>query len=128
MTLLEAVIAVVILGLSAVGYLDIYRSSAAATRDAREWARLVATAETAMEGATLGDAVQARAGLPEAVAEAVAGPQRDDAARERDGPAPMRAHVEVRPWGEGVREIVVTVTSARGTRFVLHRLARERRP
>jgi type II secretory pathway pseudopilin PulG len=118
-TLLEAVIAVVILGLSAVGYLDLYRSSAGAARDAREWTQVVAAAEAAMEGATLGDAVQARAGLPDAE------PAPETPAR---GAPSLRARVEVRPWRDGVREIVVTVTSAGGVSFALHRLSRERQP
>ncbi len=120
MTLLEAVIAVVILGLSAVGYLDLYRSGAGAARDAGEWARVVAAAESAMEAATLGDAVQARAGLPEE-----GGPP---SAQAPSGGAPLRTRVEVRPWRAGVHEIVVTVTSSRGVTFALHRLARERQP
>ncbi len=119
MTLLEAVIALVILGLSAVGYLDLYRSSAGAARDAGEWARVVAAAESAMEGASLGDAVQARAGMEGAGDERTAATEGDDA---------LRTRVEVRPWGRGVQEVIVTVTSSRGVRFSLHRLARERQP
>jgi len=120
MTLLEAVIAVVILGLSAVGCLDLYRASAGAARDAGEWARVVAAAEAAMEGATLGDAAQARAGLPGGeAASARPAPRQGEA---------LQTRVELRPWRAGVREIVVTVTSTRGVSFALHRLARDRQP
>lgn len=111
MTLLEAVVALVILGLSAVGYLDLFRASAAAVHDASEWTAVVAAAETAMEGATLGDAVQAQAGLP--------------ATAFAEG---LRTRVEVRPWGAGVQEVVVTVTAPSGAVFALHRLAREQLP
>jgi type II secretory pathway pseudopilin PulG len=52
MTLLEALLALVILGLSAVGYLDVYQASARSVRDAGEWTQVVALAESAMEGAT----------------------------------------------------------------------------
>ena len=61
MTLLEALIALVILGLSAIGYLDVFQSSARAVRDADEWTRTVSMAESTMEAATLGDALQAQA-------------------------------------------------------------------
>lgn len=112
MTLLEALVALVILGLSAVGYLDVFRSSSASVRDADEWGRVVAIAETAMEGATLGDAMQAQRG-------ALAPQDRADGFAER---------VEVVPWRPGVSQVIVTVTSPRGTRFTLRRLAREPRP
>lgn len=114
MTLLEALLALVILGVSAVGYLDVYRASARAVRDASEWSRVVAMAETAMEGATLGDALQAQQALAGADADART--------------AGFTQAVEVRAWQGDVREIVVTVTSPRGTTFTLRRLARERRP
>lgn len=109
MTLLEALVALVIIGLSAVGYLDVFQSSARSVRDAGEWTRTVALAESAMEAATLGDALQAQAGALPAEA-------REAGYRER---------VDVRPWRPGVYEIAVTVTAPRGTSFTLHRLMRE---
>ncbi len=111
MTLLEALVALVILGLSAVGYLDVFRTSSGAVRDADEWTRTVAIAETAMEGATLGDALQAERGTLSPL-------DRTDGYQER---------IEVQPWRPGVSQVVVTVTSPRGTTFTLRRLARERR-
>lgn len=114
MTLLEALLALVILGLSAVGYLDTYQSSARAVRDAGEWTRVVALAESAMEGATLGDAWQAQEGA--------------GATREASRVAGFGEVVTVRPWTPGVNEIVVTITSPRGVTFTLRRLARERQP
>lgn len=112
MTLLEALIALVILSLSAVGYLDVFQSSARSVRDAGEWTQVVALAESAMEGATLGDALQAEQG---------ALPDEWRASR-------YDQRVEIRPWRAGVNEVVVTVTAPRGTTFTLRRLVRERRP
>lgn len=60
MTLLEALVALVILALSAVGYLDVFQGSARAVRGAAEWSRVVSLAEARMQGATLGDAMQAQ--------------------------------------------------------------------
>jgi Tfp pilus assembly protein PilV len=114
MTLLEALLALVILGVSAVGYLDVYQASARSVRDSAEWTQVVALAESAMEGATLGDALQAQ--------QAMAGVDGGTRA------AGYTQAIAVRPWRDGVREIVVTVTSPRGTTFTLRRLARERRP
>ena len=107
MTLLEAMVALVILALSAVGYLEVFRAGASAGRDADEWTRTVAIAESAMEAATLGDARQAQ--------DAVGAPA-----------AGFRQQLEVRRWRSGIREVVVTVTSPRGVSFTLHRLARDR--
>jgi type II secretory pathway pseudopilin PulG len=104
-TLLEAMVALVILGLSAVGYLDVFQSSARSVRDADEWARTVAVAQSTMEAAALGDALQAQ-----------------DAALVPDERFTRR--VEVRPWSGRVSEVVVTVTSPRGTTFTLRRLTR----
>lgn len=109
MTLLEALVALVILGLSAVGYLDVFRSSAGAVRDAGEWEHVVTIAETAMEGATLGDAFQAQRG----------------ALGDADRAAGYQQRIDVVPWRDGVDEIVVTVTSPRGTTFALRRLTRQ---
>ncbi len=99
----------VILGLSAVGFLDLFQSSARSIRDADEWTRTVAIAESTMEAATLGDALQAQQ----------AAGNGDSAGQSR-----FERRVEVRPWRNRVQEIVVTVTSPRGTIFTLRRLTR----
>ncbi len=67
-----------------------------------------------MEGATLGDALQAQRAR-----EGVDGVASDTGYRQQ---------VEVQPWRDGVNEIVVRITSPRGTTYTLRRLARERRP
>jgi len=124
MTLLEALLALLILGLSAVGYLEVFRGSSRAVRDAAEWGRMVSTAEAGMEAATLGDALQAQAALEGDAQVGV------DASATRRGGVELQRRVELRPWAgrEGIREIVVTVTSTDGRVFELRRLARERRP
>ncbi|MCC6316756.1 MAG: type II secretion system protein [Gemmatimonadaceae bacterium] len=110
MTLLEAFVALVILGLAAVGYLDVFGSGARSAQQADDWQRLVAVAESAMEGAALGDARQAEEAL--------------DAGRSA-GYAPR---IAVQPWNADVSDVVVTVTSPRGTVFTLHRLVRRPTP
>lgn len=109
MTLLEALLALGILATSAAGYLELFGASARSVRDAEEWGRTVAIAESVMEAASLGGA--ARTG------DVVAGGMGMD-----DG---YRHVVERRPWRGQLREVVVTVTSPRGTAFTLRRLARE---
>ena len=49
MTLLEAVVALVILGLSAIGFLEAFQSSARSTNSADQWVRAVSYAEATME-------------------------------------------------------------------------------
>ncbi|AHG91947.1 hypothetical protein J421_4410 [Gemmatirosa kalamazoonensis] len=97
MTLLEAVVALVILGLGASGFLGLFAQSARAAHDAAEWTRTVAYAESGMEAAALGVAA-------------------------RDSLAGWTRVVEVRPRADGLAEIDVTVTSPRGARFTLRRL------
>ena len=104
MTLLESIVALVILGLAAVGFLELFQRASVATRDAAGWSRAVAVAELSMEQAIL----------------------RTSALRDTvDG---MGRRVEMRPWVNGLREIVVTVDvpSPSGASVVLHRLVAAR--
>jgi Tfp pilus assembly protein PilV len=103
MTLLEALAALVILGTTAVGFLEVFHTSARTTRDAGEWVAVSAYAESVMERTKL-DAPEPNATV--------------------DGPRGATARVESRPWSPGVNEIIVVVTSASGRRIELHRLAR----
>ena len=51
MTLLEALVALVILGLSAIGYLEVFQGAAHAARATGEWLGAAAVAESTMEQA-----------------------------------------------------------------------------
>jgi Tfp pilus assembly protein PilV len=106
MTLLEALAALVILGTSAVGFLEVFHTSARVTRDATDWAQLTSFAESVMErtkvGATAGSVL--------------------------DAPAGLSGQVDARAWAPGVSEVIVVVTSANGRRFELRRLTRDAAP
>jgi Tfp pilus assembly protein PilV len=108
MTLLEALAALVILGMTAVGFLEVFHTTARTTRDAGDWAQVTAYAESVMERTKL-DA-------PATGAAAV------------DAPSGASSRVEYSPWAPGVREVIVVVKSATGRRLELHRLTREPPP
>jgi type II secretory pathway pseudopilin PulG len=107
MTLLEALLALVILGLSAVGYLDVFQGSARSAAHSEEWIETVAIAESAMEFALLGGGAAAQ-------------PLSDVRGQ-------FSSRVETVPFAAGLSEIVVTVTSPRGTTFALRRVIRNTR-
>jgi type II secretory pathway pseudopilin PulG len=104
MTLLESLAALVILGTTAVGFLEVFHTSARATREASEWAETVGYAESLMESAKVGEADAGGVGIA--------------APRGFDG------RIETRAWAPGVREVIVVVTSPGGRRLELRRLAR----
>ena len=104
MTLLEALAALVILGTTAVGFLEIFHTTARAARNAADWAGVVAYTESVMEQTKV-DADQVSAPL--------------------DAPAGASARVETRAWAPGVTEVIVVTTSRDGRRFELHRLTRD---
>jgi type II secretory pathway pseudopilin PulG len=95
-SLLETMVAIVILGLVGVGFLQTFQATSRSTRDAEAWVRAVSAAEAAMEETKLGVAPAAGAA------------------------------VEVRPWpgAPGVDVVTVTVALPDGGSFVLQRLAR----
>jgi type II secretory pathway pseudopilin PulG len=103
-TLLEALIALVILGLAAVATLGAIETSASATTRAEEWIEAVARAESAMERTKLGP--EDAAALPGSVL--------------ADGHS---VSLRARPDLPGVNELAVTVDLPDG-RFVLQRLVR----
>jgi type II secretory pathway pseudopilin PulG len=109
MTLLEAVAALVIVGLSAVGWIGLAQGTQRTTRDAIVWERVVSTAESAMEAALL--------------ATSSPGVLSPDASS--DG---LRTTVTVRPHAPGISEVIVTTVAPDGTPFVLHRLVRDAAP
>ncbi len=102
MTLLEALAALVILGLAAAGIAERVHAGARSAERAAEWAGAVAAAEATLEGALL------------------AAPPPDSLAR-------YRPRVTVRAWvgaPRAVDEVAATVTLADGTPFTLRRLVR----
>jgi type II secretory pathway pseudopilin PulG len=104
MTLLESIVALVILGLAAVGFLEVFQQASVATRDTAGWSRAVAVAELTMEQAVL----------------------RVEASQDTvDG---IGRRVEIRPWAAGLRDVIVTVEvpPPAGARVVLHRLVAAR--
>ncbi len=103
MTLLESMVALVILSLSAVGFLEVFQGANRSTRDAQAWVAAVSYAEEGVEAAKIGDA-------------ALAESQREAA------PGGMSRRIELRPWRGRVADVVVTVTLAAGQQFTLHRL------
>lgn len=100
MTLLESIVALVVLGLAAVGFLELFQRASVATRDTAAWSHAVAEAELAMERAVL---------QPQATSDTVRG---------------MRRRIEIRPWAGGLSEIIVDVAlpPPAGAHVVLHRL------
>ena len=103
MTLLESLAALVILGTSAVGFLEVFHTTARATRSAGDWARATAVAESVME--------QTKIGGPDAL--------------RLELPADVSASVERRTWAPGVSEVIVVVTTRDGRRLELRRLTRD---
>lgn len=107
MTLLEGMVALVILGLSAVGFLELFQGGARSTRDAEAWTRAVAFAESGMEAALIG------------------GDVRRDAENQSES-GDLTRRIEVAQWRSRVDEIRVTVTGSNGAVFTLRRLRRVR--
>ena len=103
MTLLEALAALVILGVTAVGYVSLMQESSAAARRADASSQVVAYAESS-------------------IAEAVVGGNRELSPL----PAGFVRRVERRPWRAGVDELVVSVKRGDGAFVELHRLVRGR--
>ncbi len=104
MSLLEAIAALVILGLAALGFLTAFDGAASAARRADASGRLVAWAES-----TLSDA----ATTPERRAERAVRDTLD-----------MTRRIEVREWRHGIAVLVVTVSSDAGGTVQLRRLVR----
>ena len=103
LTLLEIMVALVILGLVVVGYLELFGATVRTSHDTVMWTEAVTYAEQGMELAKLG---------PSAVAL--------DAAESRaDG---FRRRIGVRPWSRGIQLVTVTVSMPDGAEFSLNRL------
>lgn len=105
MTLLESLAALVILGTTAVGFLEVFHTTARVTRDATDWAHVTEYAESVMEATKTATPASAHV----------------------DAPRGVSARIETRPWAAGVTEVIVVVTSANGKRLELRRLTRDPR-
>ena len=107
MTLLEALVALVILGASAAGFLGVFQNGARSVQSAAEWNRATEAAESALE-----ESVRARlAGSSEPL--------------QLDG-AGLPTRVEVQQWSATVDDVVVRVSMPDGRTMTVHRLVRRR--
>jgi type II secretory pathway pseudopilin PulG len=104
MTMLEALVALVILGASAAGFLGVFQSGARSMQSAAEWNRATAVAESVLE-------------------EAVRAKSSGEAA---DFPADGMARIDERPWSANVDEVTVRILLPDGRSLTVHRLVRRR--
>lgn len=103
LTLLEVMVALVILGLVATGFLETLAGALRATAEARTWAQTLVYAEEGQEVVKI-----------------------DRGARSAGQETPLGGgfsrRITLRPWREGVTRATVTVTLPDGARFELDRL------
>ena len=109
LTLLETMVALVILGVVVVSYLEVFGGALRVANDARTWSRAVAYAEDGMERVKLAP--------PEAAA-ALSAPERLVGGFER--------WVATRQWagGDGLVHVTIRVTLPGGARYALEQLVR----
>ncbi len=117
MTLLEAVIAFVLLSVVGIACLDQSRGAAQLQVASVEWDRAVLRGESAMASAVAG----VTPSWPETTHDATR-----DAARDATDDAALPVQVTRRAWGRGVDAIEVTVPLHDGGRYVLSRLVSQR--
>ncbi len=113
MTLLEAVIAFVLLSVVGIACLDQSRGAAQLQVASVEWDRAVLRGESAMASAVAG----VTPSWPETAR---------DATRDATDDAALPVQVTRRAWGRGVDAIEVTVPLHDGGRYVLSRLVSQR--
>ena len=106
MTLFEALVALVILGASAAGFLGVFQSGARSVQSAAEWNRATAVASSALE-----DAVRSI---------------REGGATTRDPRTDSGARVDVQPWATTLDNVTVSVTLTDGRVLTVQRLVRRR--
>lgn len=103
MTLLEAIIALVILGLVVLSYLELFAGTVRSSDQAQTWSQAVVYAEDAMEAAKLEEQ----------------GPRVVPVERLGGG---FERRVEVNRYGPGLARVTVVVSLPQGGRFELERL------
>lgn len=103
LTLLEVMVALVILGLVATGFLETFAGALRATAGTATWAQALVYAEEGQETLKVHGTARASSG----VASLGGG---------------FTRRIVVRPWREGVARATVTVTLPSGARFELDRL------
>ena len=108
MTLLEALVALVILGASAAGFLGVFQNSARSMQSAAEWNRATAAAESVLEESVNARTRGTTTDLP---SESTAG---------------IETRVDVQPFATNVEDIIVRVTLPDGRSMTVHRLVRRR--
>jgi prepilin-type N-terminal cleavage/methylation domain-containing protein len=105
LTLLEVMVALVILGLVVTGYLEIFAGALRSTADARSWAQALVYGEEGQEQL-----------------------KNEGTARARGGAATLGGgftrRIVVSPWRQGVERATVIVTLPDGARLELDRLVR----
>ncbi len=102
MTLLESIVALVIVGLFAVSCLELFQTATVGARDSTDWATAVAYAEMEMETAKVGGGAASPSSFPV-----------------NRGFTTTSARTQIQT---GLAEIVVIVRFPRGGRFELRRL------
>src|SRR6267143_2101828 len=106
LTLLEVMVALVVLSLVALAYLQLFHGSHRLVSASREWSQAVEYAEEASERAQLGGE-----SILEAPAESL--------------PGGFRREITRRPWQPGLTLVTVTVSLPGGGRFGLDWLTRD---
>ena len=107
LTLLETMVALVILGVVVASYLEVLGGALRVAHDARTWSRAVAYAEDGMEEVKL---------APAGAAAALPAPERLAGGFER--------RVETRKWADGLVHVTILVTLPGGSRYALEQLVR----
>jgi prepilin-type N-terminal cleavage/methylation domain-containing protein len=103
LTLLEVMVALVILGIVATGFLETFARALRSTAEARRWVRALVYAEAGQEMVK------------------IEGPARA-AASQRDLGGGFSRRIAMRPWRAGIDRVTVTVTLPDGARFEVQRL------
>jgi len=103
LTLLESMVALVILGLVVTGFLEVFQGSTRLATDAETWANGVVYAEEGMQTVKLGE-LPAHQGLP----------------------GGFERSVQTQAWRDGLQLVTVSVTLPNGGQVLLNRLVEQR--